>query len=404
MKPYSAFATAHPGLEPVLAEELAGLGFRSPVVEPGGVGFETDLAGIARANLGLRTAGRVIVRVATFHASAFHELERHARKIDWPRFLGPGAAAHFRVTTRKSKLYHERAIVERLGSAVSAGVSGASVIARRDEAEDEDESVVDLPVVQRFIVRFQHDECVISADTSGPLLHRRGYRQAVARAPLRETLAAGFLLSAGYDGREPLIDPMCGSGTIPIEAALLARRQAPGLLRRFAFERWPGTESAVTAGVRDELRHRERSPGFPIRGSDRDAGAVAAAEQNGARAGVEVEWRQAPVSAMDLEGDPGLVATNPPWGHRVGERAALRNLYAQLGNVLRRRGVGWRLAIVGSDRMLEGQIGVGFEERCATESGGLRIRFLAGRVAALPERLARPGGHRRGGRSRRPSR
>lgn len=376
------FATTHPGLEGVLATELTALGAAGLAPEPGGVAFEGHATLLTRANLELRTAGRVTLRIGSFHAGAFHELERHAQKIPWERFLAPGVAAHFRVTAKKSKLYHERAIVERLAAAVGARCADVAIVASRGEAGD-DEQAGDRPV-QRFIVRLHRDECLISADTSGSLLHRRGYRTAVAKAPLRETLAAGLLLLAGYDGTIPLVDPLCGSGTLPIEAAMIARRIAPGLERSFAFERWPDADLPATERHRSELREAMlvQAPAAIV-GADRDAGAIVAARANAERAGVaiDIEWREAAVSSLMLPEDRGLIVTNPPYGARIGDRAALRNLYAQFGNVLRQRAAGWQVALLSADRMLEGQTRLPWREAAATENGGLRVRALTTRLA-----------------------
>ena len=163
-------------------------------------------------------------------------------------------------------------------------------------------------------MRLFRDECTVSADASGELLHRRGYRLATAKAPLRETLAAAMLVGTGWDGSAPLIDPMCGSGTIPIEAALLARRMPPGMTRRFAFMRWPGHDRAAWERLVEQARERAlpRAPA-PILGSDRDAGAVAASVANAERAGVagDVEWRRAAISAIDAAAGAGLGCDQP---------------------------------------------------------------------------------------------
>ncbi len=382
-----AFATTHPGLEALLSRELILLGLTPMRVEPGGVEFEGTDRGLALANLGLRTAGRVSLRIAAFHAATFHELERHGQRVPWRQFLAPGAKAHLRVTTAKSKLYHEGAVVQRLQEALLSACPDIQMVVGRGEVEqDERVSVRELPTVQRFIVRLHRDDCVISVDTSGPLLHRRGYRTDGAKAPLRETLAAGLLLTAGWDGSTPLVDPMCGSGTIPIEGALIARRLPPGWLRRFAFERWPAMDPAVLRGVRRSLEAeiRDRVPA-PIAGSDRDPGAVASAAVNAEQAGVDADivWRRGPLSTLDPVAGPGWVVTNPPYGHRIGDRAALRNLYAQLGNVLRRKTPGWDVAMISADRMLEGQAGLPWRELARTDNGGIRVRFIA---AGVPTR------------------
>jgi len=233
-------------------------------------------------------------------------------------------------------------------------------------------------VAQLIIVRFDHDHCTISLDSSGDLLHRRGWRQAVAKAPLRETLAAAMLAACDWQGDMPLVDPFCGSGTIGIEAALRARNVAPGLTRRFALERWPGVDAAWVMGQRDEARACARPlAGVPIVLSDRDAGACAAARANAERAGVsaDVEISQRSISAVDLAdlGPRGLLLTNPPYGLRVSEGSDLRPLYARLGDIVRAGGAEWRLAMLVPDRRLAAQTRLPFESLMRTSNGGIGV-------------------------------
>lgn len=372
-----ALVVTHLGLEPVLVAELAGLGLRGEPIS-GGVEFEASLLDVARANLMLRTAGRVLVRVDSFRARTFPELERHAAKLPWTRFLSPGAPVHFRVTAKKSRLSHERAIAERLVRALQAVAPKVRIVAGRADADTDED-------VQRFVVRFHRDVCTVSADSSGAPLHRRGYRLDTGKAPLRETLAAGLLLASGWDGTTPLVDPFCGSGVIPIEAATLARRIPPGRNRHFAIERWPGFDATAFQAVRAaaDLASLPASP-VPILGGDRDAGAVRSAAANAERAGVsaDVRWQQQPLSATVLDGPPGAIVTNPPYGARIGGRASLRDLYAQLGNVLRRQGAGWTVTIVSADRELDGQVGLPWTELIRTENGGLPVRFIRAELPA----------------------
>jgi putative N6-adenine-specific DNA methylase len=247
----SSFAVTAPGLEGLCAAELTTLGLDG-TPEPGGVAFAGDLAAVARANLWLRTASRVLVRVAEFRATAFYELELHAKRIEWATYLAPGARVSFRVTCKKSKLYHSDAVAQRLEEAVRRVVPNVDTT-RSSEDDEDGSSVVGR---QLFVVRFLHDVCRISIDSSGALLHMRGYRQQIAKAPLRETLAAAVLLGAGWTGDTPLVDPMCGSGTIPIEAALLARRMAPGRDRAFAFQQWPNADPALWSSLVAAARER----------------------------------------------------------------------------------------------------------------------------------------------------
>ena len=235
-----------------------------------------------------------------------------------------------------------------------------------------------LSDVQRIIVRVMRDEVTLSADAAGALLHLRGYRQAVAKAPLRETLAAALLMASGWEPGLPLLDPMCGSGTIPIEAAMMSRRMAPGRTRRFSAEAWPGFDAEFTA-VRERARAGELAQvSGQIVGRDRDAGAIEAALANAERAGVVVDiaFSRDTISALEPDGGAGWVVTNPPYGARIGERTGLRDLYAVLGRVIRERRPKWRLAMLSADRMLEAQLGLMLEEVLRTTNGGIPIRMV----------------------------
>lgn len=381
---FDCFAVTAPGLAPLAARELAALGIAATPAEAGGVPFTADAAQLADAQLRLRTVSRVLVRLASFRATAFHELERAARQVDWGRILPAGASFTLRVTCRKSRLYHSDAVAERVAAAIVRAIPGANGIAgtaATDEAEDTAPVTVSAP--QLFVVRFDHDRCTISADAAGALLHRRGYRLAVARAPLRETLAAAMLLGVGYDPAHPLVDPFGGSGTIAIEAALLARRIAPGLHRTFAAERWPVVPAAVWPAARAAAT-AEILPSVPapIVAADRDAGAVEAARANAARAGVahDVEIREAPLSALEPPPGRGLLIANPPYGVRVGETQALRDLFARLGQVARARCAGWDLALLSADRALESQVGLRWTECLHTSNGGIPVRLIRAHI------------------------
>ena len=370
-----AFAVTAPGLEPLCCAELTAMGIAA-APQDGGVAWSGDIRSIALANLWSRTASRVIVRIGEFRARTFFEVERNARRLPWDNYIAVGGGVAFRVTSRKSKLYHSDAIAERLSDAALQRVSGAH---RASPSSDDDETPLQELPAQLFIVRVLHDVVTVSADSSGALLHLRGYRQQLARAPLRETLAAALLSAAGWSADEPLFDPMCGSGTIPIEAARLARRMAPGRDRLFAFLRWPGFDARLWTSMVDDARSQElpRSP-VAIAGADRDAGAIVAARANAERAGVarDIEFLEQPISAMSADAGAGLIATNPPYGVRIGEADRLRNLYAQLGNLLRTRRPGWRLVMLSADHALERQGKLPLEERLRTKNGGIPVRVV----------------------------
>lgn len=388
---YDAWAVAAPGVEPLLEAELRALGFADATASTGGVRFACDALGLARANLQSRLASRVVARLGHFTALAFHELERAARRVEWTRMLGANATYRLRVTAKKSRLYHSDAIAQRVAEAIERAVPGARRV--DGPAKDDDEPLdgepqalglpADAASAQLFVVRFEHDRCTVSADSSGALLHRRGYRQAVAKAPMRETLAAAMLAALRYDATQPLVDPFCGSGTLLIEAAMMARRIAPGSWRSFACERWPEVPAVAWTEVRTTAAEQVLPrAAAAIIGADRDAGAVAAAAANAARAGVQadVEILQRPLAATQLPPGPGLVATNPPYGVRVSERGPLRDLYSTLGRVMREQGRGWRLAMLSADRALDGHTGLRFTERLRTSNGGIPVRVVEARA------------------------
>lgn len=379
--PLPCFAATALGLEPLAARELAALGCTVGAPEPGGVPFTTDAVGLAAALLQLRTVSRVTVRLAEFTAKSFAELERHAGRVDWGAVVPRGGAVHVRVSSKKSRLYHQDGIAERLERSVLAKVPGASAVRAASAAEEREADVAQLPGVQRIVVRVHRDVVTLSADASGGLLHRRGWRQAVGKAPLRETLAAAMLLGVEWDGTLPLHDPCGGSGTIAIEAALLARRMAPGRGRRFAAERWPALPPSVFAMARERAAAAEvPSAAVRISAADRDDGAVRAMRENAERAGVaaDVIVERATVAMLAPDADEGWIVTNPPYGARIGDGHDLRDLYATLGRVLRERRPGWHLALLDADRRLSGQLGMPLETVWRSENGGLPVELVRG--------------------------
>ena len=374
LSPVNIFAICAPGLEAILESELRGAGLRTTKTIAGGVEFRGSRTDLWKTNLWSRVASRIVVRTDEFHASSFHELERRAKKIEWQKFIESKSTIRFRVTCRKSKLYHSDAVAERLGKAAAKAID-----AKVAEDSDDDEVAGDA---QLFIVRIANDICTISADSSGELLHRRGYRQAVAKAPLRETLAAAMLLGSEWNTAAPLIDPMCGSGTIAIEAAMMARRIAPGLQRRFIFEKWPGHDAKQWNAMTDSARDAElKKAPAPVIASDRDAGAVEAAMANAARAGVEadIDIGRRAVSDTEFPEGSGWLVTNPPYGLRVGEAGPLKNLYSRLGRILKERAPGYVLGLLSADRALDAQLGLHLREVFRTTNGGIPVRLVTGR-------------------------
>lgn len=360
------FAVAAPGLEAVVAAELHSLGYAG-TPDVGGVRFTAPLEALVPLNRQLGTASRVLVRFATFKVVHLSELARACKKLPWTQVLKPGAAVRVRATCRKSKIYHSGAAAQRVLEGIAHQVEVTPVQGDGQEPERG---------VQEILVRLENNVCTVSLNSSGEHLHRRGFKVETAKAPLRESLAAGLLRLCHWTPDEPLIDPMCGSGTFPIEAALRAAHVAPGYARTFACQAWPVLRKGRTvqnAPAPDPAATR-------IFAYDRDAGAVASTMRNAERAGV-AGWITTNAQALarlqaPAVDKPGLVICNPPWGERVGDRRTLRNLYATLGRIMQTTLIGWRLALVTSQPTLAHATGLTFEEVSdPLLHGGIRIRL-----------------------------
>jgi putative N6-adenine-specific DNA methylase len=360
--PWPLFVAVPPGLEEPAAREVRVLVGAGRAV-PGGVETEGDLGAVVRLNLGARIASRVLLRLADGPASAAARL---ARGIDWKAFLAPGATFDLELSgAGRSPGSFARAV---------EGAAAAAVGARPEKGG------------VSIHLRVHEGRVTVSLDSSGEHLHRRGYRKETGVAPLRESLAAGILALAGYTGAEPLVDPMCGSGTFVIEAALRAMDRAPGLLRSFACESWPCLPAAVVEAERERVRRAERpAPAAAIVGSDRNAGALGVARRNATAAGVFPHLALARRDVAELVPPPGtapgIVVANPPYGRRVGEHDELPGLYRTLGLRLREHFRGWTAAILVADRRLEPLLALPSPTAHPLRNGGLPCRLL---VARLP--------------------
>lgn len=381
------FTPAVPGLEPLLQRELWTLGLH-PIAEEGGFFWRGTWRDFYRAQLMLRTAGRVLVRIKEFEALTFADFERVAVELPWSWFLRPKQAFKLKVSCAKSKLYHEDALAERL----AAWIEDATGAQWFPGAAD--------PDAQIFIVRGWRDRFTVSADGSGDHLHRRGYRQEVSKAPLRETIAASLLCASGWIpsveegvGRgaavrykaptQPLTDPFCGSGTIVIEAALAARKIPSGMAnpglepRAYAFQRWSSFDPEEWGKTVASLKSKvlDRAP-MELRGSDRDDGAVAAARGNAQRAGVvaDVVFERRALSDAAFPAQ-GFVVTNPPFGVRVSEGKDLRDLYASFGKKVAEV-PGLRAAWLCSDPQWATAAGGGWTTAHTFPNGGLDLSIV----------------------------
>lgn len=441
------FAVAAPGTEALVASELRALPAIDPggiIEQPGGVEWQGDLAALYRASLQLRIATRLYVRLGELRALRFDELVRGLARLPWRRFAPTGPVRNAEVpllvtaTAHRCRLIHTGALAERVAIALDqAGLAVRPISAEQAEAAGPDAAVL------RVLVRGESDRFSVSVDSSGALLHRRGYRQDATPAPLRETLAAALLAQLGWPSvrtgtgpapksegdDEALCDPMCGSGTLLIEGALLRLRRAPGLGRRFAFHHWPGFDEALWRRLLDEAQAQERplAPGR-IFGGDIDPQAVQAAQRNAERAGlkglVDIAVADVARSRLPAGRGPGLVACNPPYGRRIGagpsspEREPAREpargpargperergrgrggpgglapLYRAIGRFARSQ-PGWRLAILTTSPALAGLAGP-VQRSHRLHNGGLLVHLCVcsiaprdGRRAPLPPPLS----------------
>jgi putative N6-adenine-specific DNA methylase len=396
-----------PGTEAITAAELEALGIRRTKLLRGGVEMRARQRQLYAANRWLRTATRILVRVASFRATTTGTLERHAREVPWAQWIPPGGGVVVRATCHRSRLHHTEAVAERIAAA-----TGATLV----PAAAPQPGGVAAPLV---VARIDRDRCTLSVDSSGGPLHHRTWRRPAGRAPLRPTLAAAALAACGWPpaaGTGPpdanpalLVDPFCGSGTLAVEAALWAGGQPPDPGRHYAFQHWAdfaaGTWASVTGSGPPSPQAAAGGPtpprgafdavggtGVRVYASDRDAGVVAAARDNARRAGMgsAVEVTQAPVSdllapvppvgAAPAPGSPaGWVVTNPPWGGRLGGGGDLRNLYARLGEVLTRQFEGWVVGLVVADRRLANHTGLPLHEVLRTTSGGQPVVVVSTR-------------------------
>ncbi|HLK91535.1 MAG TPA: SAM-dependent methyltransferase [Polyangia bacterium] len=377
------FAVVAPGLEEAAAREISALPNVSALErETGGVEWSAPALEGYRANLWLRLATRVLARVGTVEAREFGKLRHRAAALDWGAFVAPGASITLRASTSRCRLYHTGAITENAALAIVDAVKGARVAAKEEAAD------------VSILVRGVEDRFTFSVDASGERLHRRGARVEVGAAPMRETLAAGLLALAGWDPTLPLVDPMCGAGTIVIEAAQQATGRAPGLDRAlgegFAIDDWPlfGTSdrAGAAAVLRDEARARVQAAApAPLVGSDHDARAIESARRNAARAGVEAQIAFASRDVADARpptATPGLVIANPPYGRRLANPRAAVATYRELGRVLRAHFRGWRAAIVVPQQLKDaaGALRLDLPEQHRLRNGGLPISLQVGTI------------------------
>ena len=360
---FEIFITTQLGLEHLLQDEIKKFEFTDPVLLVGGVSITGDWVDVWKANLYLRGATKVLARIGEFRAFHLAQLDKRARKFPWHITIPKGMSIKAEVVTnRKNKIYHagaaveriERAISEELGSKIAGSISSADIVLK---------------------IRIIDNNVIISLDTSGDGLYKRGYKLATGKAPIRENIASLALYYCGYSGNEPVIDPMCGSGTIIIEAAEISRNLMPGRNRKFAFQKFNSyDEKQVEHFVK---KWQNKASALTFTGMDRNHNVVEHSYQNSIRAGIDdiSNFKTQSIEKLTRPNGPaGLVIVNPPYGSRIGKKKDLFSLYRKFGEKMKNEFSGWRVGMITSDNALAQSTKLLFESsELAISNGGLKI-------------------------------
>lgn len=380
---HSFFIAVTPGLEALCLEELQSLSLSTSAFSPekGGIGFEGKLHDCYLLNLHLRTANRVLMRIEGFKASNFTSLEKKLSSVSWELFLTRGAIPAISTSTKHSRLYHKDAIDERVT---------ASILNRANLVEFYEGPKLPASFPQQIFIRVVDDHFTLSLDSSGELLYKRGLKEHTARAPIRESIAAAALRMAGYKGNEPLLDPMSGSGTFSIEAAMIATKTPPGLFRDFAFMDWPCFGSERWRHIKKESQKDiiELKP-FSIIASEKDPELYSALKEriqrfDSSRAITVINMDFFDIKKKDLPAifntrEPGLVIINPPYGIRLGTKKSGRELFRNIIKKLQSDFGGWRYALFVHDQNLIREVPFK-KSSILLDHGGLKLALLTGTV------------------------
>jgi putative N6-adenine-specific DNA methylase len=380
----SFFASAPRGLEPLLEKEIASLGARGVKPVPGGVSFTSDWLTCYRVNFWSRIASRVLWRIAQFDYQNEDGLYREVKALDWRRHFGVERTLRVNVTAQKSPLKSLDFATLRIKDAVCDRFRDD--LGRRPDVERQDPDV-------RVHAFLDGTRATLYLDTSGAPLFKRGWRHGVADAPLRENLAAGIVMLTGWRPQEPLLDPMCGSGTLLVEAAAMARGRAPGAKRGFAFEKLSVFDDAAWQTVKGEEKKADAESDLRLFGSDTDPKALNAARRNLAEAGIErwVRLERSDILERTAPAAAGVMVANPPYGERIGSAEALAAFYPRLGDALKRRFAGWRCFIFTADLRLPKLIRLQPSRRTPLFNGALECRLYEFAIVAGSHRAQRGG-------------
>jgi len=366
------FATCARGLEPILARELLAIGATNIDSGRGGVSFEGEHRIVYRANLELRTAVRVLKPILQAEVFSPDELYEVVRTIDWSTIMTPEQTLAVDCNVKNSFITHSQYASRRVKDAICDQFRDK--LGRRPSVNVEQPSI-------GINLHISRNKAILSLDSSWDSLHKRGYRPIQTRAPLNESLAAGILLHLGYDGSDALVDPMCGSGTFPIEAAWIATKRPPGLTRRwFGFYGWSDFDKGEWADLREDARKAVLPTlAAPILGTDVRQDAIDFANNNAKGAGVGhlISFNRMDLSKSRPPADvkPGLIVCNPPYGERIGDEAELEFVYGSLGEVIAGCWPGWRLAAFTANDFLARQIKLPVRRRTPFFNGSLECKL-----------------------------
>lgn len=346
---YDLIATSTFGIENITAKELRALGYEDLKIENGKVTFEGDEMDIAIANVHLRTADRVLIKMNEFEARSFEELFQGTKKVEWSKIIPKDGVMHVVGKSVKSTLHSVPDCQSIVKKAIIKSMSESYGIEQFSETGP----------VYKIEVAILKDVVTLTIDTTGPGLHKRGYRELAGIAPLKETLAASMLLISRWRDEFELIDPFCGSGTILIEAAMIAQNIAPGVNREFVCETWPTMRDSIFKMVRDGAKNSEKHKDISLIGYDIDYRTLKVAMENAKKAGVDkyIQFQKRDFMEFSTSRKYGFIISNPPYGERIGEKEILNGLYKHMGNVKKRLDT-WDFNILTSFESFEKIFGV----------------------------------------------